>query len=90
MAGIRQKWRDLETKQKTFAVATTSLLLLTIGYVGIGYVIASQAIAVNPGCGMWSENTPSDWSTDDDWESFEPCPMADERVESRRDFDAST
>ena len=90
MAGIRQKWRDLETKQKTFAVATTSLLLLTIGYVGIGYVIASQAIAVNPGCGMWSENTPSDWSTDDDWESFEPWPMADERVEIRRDFDAST
>ena len=90
MAGIRQKWRDLETKQKAFAVATTSLLLLTIGYVGIGYVVASQAIAAKPGCGMWSENTPSDWATDDDWESFEPWPMSEERVEIRRDFDPSS
>ena len=89
MTSMRDRWKSLNGRKKLFSISTVLLLLFCCGYIAIGYVVASQAIAVNAGCGMWSENTPSDWDTDDDWESFEPWPDADERVEIRRDFDAS-
>ena len=90
MANVLDKWKSLSRNNKISAIAIVGLIVFSIGYVGIGYVVASQALAVNPGCGMWAENTPSDWDSDDDWESFEPWPAAEERVEIRRDFDASS
>ncbi len=92
MARVREYWGSLDRNKKIFSIFSASILTFLIGYGGIGYIVwssASQALAVNPGCGMWSENTPSDWTVDDDWESFEPWPNSDERVDIRRDFDAS-
>jgi len=77
------------TKQKASPIALIALFVFSIGYVGVGYVVASQAISAKSGCGIWSENTPSEWTSNDDWESFEPWPLAKERVEIRRDFDVS-
>ena len=89
MGRVGYRWSSLHTKQKASAIALACLFGFSIGYVGIGYVIASQAMAANPGCGIWSDNTPSEWTSYDDWESFEPWPLAEERVEIRRDFDVS-
>ena len=60
-------------------------MVIGSGYVGIGYVIASQSLAINPvvGCG---QKTPSNWTVDDDWESFEPWPDSEERVDISRDL----
>ena len=85
---VRKWWKDSPNSKKITAVFLVSTFIFSIGYVGIGYVVA-QSLAINPGCGMWENNTPSNWTVDDDWESFEPWPDADERVEIRRDFDAS-
>ena len=71
MAGVREYWREISKEKKLFSIFSVSILLFCVGYVGIGYVVA-QSLAVNPGCGMWSENSPSDWDVDDDWESFDP------------------
>ena len=86
--GVLDRWKSIERNQK-IAFASIIVLLYSIGYIAIGYVIASQAIAVNPGCGIWSDNNPSDWSSYDDWESFEPWPDSDERVDIRKNFDTS-
>ena len=75
MARVREYWGSLDRNKKIFSIFSASILTFLIGYGGIGYIVwssASQALAVNPGCGMWAENTPSDWTVDDDWESFEP------------------
>ena len=90
MASIKEYWKSLNGRKKLFSLSTVVLMVFGSGYVGIGYVIASQSLAINPGCGMWSENTPSEWDVDDDWESFEPWPDAEERVDIRRDFDVSS
>ena len=90
MASIKEYWNSLDGRKKLFSLSTVLLMVIGSGYVGIGYVIASQSLAINPGCGMWSENTPSSWDVDDDWESFEPWPDAEERVDIRRNFDASS
>ncbi len=87
--GIVNFWKGLEKRKKIGAVSVVSLMIFSIGYIGIGFVIASQAIAVNPGCGIWSENNPTNWSTYDDWESFEPWPDSEERVSIRQNFNAS-
>ena len=92
MARVREYWGSLDRNKKIFSIFSASILTFLISYGGIGYIVwssASQALAVNPGCGMWAENTPSDWTVDDDWESFEPWPDSEERVEIRRGFDAS-
>jgi|GEM_PF-3770725 hypothetical protein len=36
-------------KQKVLVIALVALFVFSIGYVGIGYVIASQAISAKPG-----------------------------------------
>ena len=73
---------------KKFRVAIiTVVLLIPLGYVGIGYMVASASLSVNPGCGMWSDNTPDNWDTDDDWESFEPWDDSSERIEIRKNLE---
>mgnify|MGYP001174335135 FL=1 len=83
-------WKSLSRNTKISAVAVVGLILFSIGYVGIGHVIASQALATKPGCGMWADNTPSDWDADHNWAGFGSGPVAEERVRIRRDFDASS
>ena len=65
------------------------ILFVPLGYVGIGYMVASASLSVNPGCGIWSENTPDNWDTDDDWESFEPWNDSAERIEIRKTLDVT-
>ena len=65
------------------------ILFVPLGYLGIGYMVASASLSVNPGCGMWSENTPDNWDTDDDWESFEPWNDSAERIEIRKTLDVT-
>ena len=55
---------------------------------GLGHVIAKQALTVPHGCGMWESNTPTNWTVDDNWESFEPWADSDQRISMRKDFDA--
>ena len=64
-------------------------MMLPLGYMGIGYMVASASLSINPGCGMWSNNTPDNWTTDDDWESFEPWNDSAERIDIRKNLDVS-
>ena len=81
--------KALYAKQKFLAIGLVSILIFSIGYLGIGFVIATQALTAKPGCGMWEENTPSNWTSEDNWQGFEPWPDAEERVQIRRDFNVS-
>ena len=82
-------WKNASNNKKITALFLTFTFMSSIGYVGIGYVVASQGISANPGCGMWESNTPDNWTTDDDWESFEPWNDSTERIEIRKNFDVS-
>ncbi|HAJ05976.1 MAG TPA: hypothetical protein DCL76_05435 [Chloroflexi bacterium] len=79
----------MKYNKKLIIISISTISILLVLYLGIGYVIASQAIAAKPGCGLWSGNTPSNWSPNDDWSSFEPWPSAQERIRIRRDFDVT-
>ena len=75
-------------KKLFFVVSVVSALLLPSIWFGLGHVIAKQALAVPHGCGMWESNTPTNWTVDDDWESFEPWADSEQRISMRKDFDA--
>ena len=45
-------------------------------------------MTVPHGCGLWESNTPTNWTVDDDWESFEPWADSEQRISMRKDFDA--
>ena len=90
MASIREYWKSLNGKKKIYRISAVVLMVIGYGSFGNGYLIATQSLAIIRGCGMWSENTPSNWDVDDDWESFEPWPDAEERVDIRRNFDVSS
>lgn len=59
-----------------------------IVWFGLGHIIAKQALTVPHGCGIWESNTPTNWTVDDDWQSFEPWEDSDQRISMRKDFDA--
>ena len=90
MAGAREYWGSISRRKKIFSVSTAVVLLLvpTIWF-GLGHVIAMQALTSPHGCGIWESNTPTNWTVDDDWESFEPWPDSENRISIRKDFDAS-
>ena len=73
----------IENKRKIVAIFLASTFLFSLAYIGIGYTVASQGISANPGCGMWASNTPDNWTTNDDWESFEPWNDSEERIDIR-------
>ena len=79
----------LKQPKKVISIFLTCMFIFSIGYVGVGYVVASQGISANPGCGMWDSNTPDNWTTDDNWESFEPWNDSEERIDIRKNFDVS-
>jgi acetyl esterase/lipase len=81
--------KALYSKQKPLAIALVTILVFSFGYVGIGFVISVQALTAKPGCGMWDENTPANWTSDDNWKGFEPWPEFEKRVQIRRDFNVS-
>ena len=77
---LRRRW-------PIFVICVVAILIGT-SYVGIGYMIASQALAAQPGCGIFADNTPDDWSVTEDWNSsyFQESENAERRVSIRRDF----
>ena len=75
-------------KKLFFVISAISALILPSIWFGLGHVIAKQALAVPHGCGMWESNTPTNWTVDDDWESFEPWADSEQRIYMRKDFDA--
>ena len=80
----------IKGRKKLFLViSVVSALLLPSIWFGLGHVIAKQALAVPHGCGMES-NTPTNWTVDDDWESFEPWADSEQRISMRKDFDANS
>lgn len=88
MGGIKEYWNSNSRRSKVFSVATVTLLLLApIVWFGLGHVIAMQALTSPHGCGIWETNTPTNWTSNDDWESFEPWPDSDERISMRKNFD---
>ena len=70
-------------------IAVALMIVLPTVYLGLGYVIASQAIAAKPGCYVWEDNHPDSWTSFDDWESFGTGEVAEERVAIRQNFDAT-
>jgi|TARA_B100001094_G_scaffold308391_1_gene340987 pimeloyl-ACP methyl ester carboxylesterase len=88
VGGIKEYWNSNSRRSKVFSVATVTLLLLApIVWFGLGHVIAMQALTSPHGCGIWETNTPTNWTSNDDWESFEPWPDSDERISMRKNFD---
>lgn len=77
------------SRQKIMALSLIFIFILSSAYVGIGYAVASASLSVNPGCGIWENNTPDNWNTHDDWQSFEPYNDSLERITIRRDYDVS-
>ena len=88
MEPVLSKISSLNKKRIT-AISLITIFVLSTAYVGIGYAVASASLSINPGCGIWSNNTPDNWTTNDDWNSFEPYNDSEERITIRRDFDVS-
>ncbi len=80
---VRRRW-------PFFVVGVVGILLGT-SYVGIGYVIASQALGAQPGCGTFADNTPDSWTAEEEWNSsyFQESENAERRISIRRDFNLS-
>ena len=77
---IRRRW--------PFFVIGVVVILIGTSYVGVGYMVASQALAAQPGCGTCADNTPDNWTVTEDWNSsyFQNSENAERRVSIRRDF----
>jgi len=58
-------------KKLFISTSVVLVLLLPTIWFGLGHVIAKQALTVPHGCGLWESNTPTNWTVDDNWESFE-------------------
>ena len=77
-----------DRKRLFLSISLALVLLLPAVWFGLGHVIAKQALTVPHGCGLWESNTPTNWTVDDDWESFEPWADSEQRISMRKDFDA--
>ena len=77
-----------DRKKLFLSLSVVLVLLLPAIWFGLGHVIAKQALTVPHGCGLWESNTPTNWTVDDDWESFEPWADSEQRISMRKDFDA--
>jgi len=78
-----------ERKKLFLSISVVLALLLPTIWFGLGHVIAKQALTVPHGCGLWESNTPTNWTVDDDWESFEPWADSEQRISMRKDFNAT-
>ncbi|MFL2940258.1 MAG: hypothetical protein BEU01_02010 [Marine Group III euryarchaeote CG-Epi4] len=78
-----------ERKRLFLSISVVLVLLLPMIWFGLGHIIAKQALTVPHGCGLWESNTPTNWTVDDDWESFEPWADSDQRISMRKNFNAT-
>ena len=78
-----------DRKRLFLSISVVLVLLLPAIWFGLGHVIAKQALTVPHGCGLWESNTPTNWTVDDNWESFEPWADSDQRISMRKDFNAT-
>ena len=78
-----------DRKRLFLSISVVLVLLLPTIWFGLGHIIAKQALTVPHGCGLWESNTPTNWTVDDDWESFEPWADSEQRISMRKDFDAT-
>ena len=78
-----------DRKRLFLSISVVLVLLLPAIWFGLGHVIAKQALTVPHGCGLWEPNTPTNWTVDDNWESFEPWADSDQRISMRKDFNAT-
>ena len=78
-----------DRKRLFLSTSVVLVLLLPTIWFGLGHIIAKQALTVPHGCGLWESNTPTNWTVDDDWESFEPWADSEQRISMRKDFDAT-
>ena len=79
----------IDPKSRPVQITVALMIVLPTVYLGLGYVIASQAIAAKPGCYVWEDNHPDSWTSFDDWESFGTGEVAEVRVPIRQNFDSS-
>ena len=79
-----------DRKRLFLSISVVLVLLLPTIWFGLGHVIAKQALTVPHGCGLWESNTPTNWTVDDDWESFEPWADSEQRISMRKDFNATS
>lgn len=79
-----------DRKRLFLSISVVLVLLLPAIWFGLGHVIAKQALTVPHGCGLWESNTPTNWTVDDDWESFEPWADSEQRISMRKDFNATS
>ena len=78
-----------ERRKLFLSISVALVLLLPTIWFGLGHIIAKQALTVPHGCGLWESNTPTNWTVDDDWESFEPWADSDQRISMRKNFNAT-
>ena len=78
-----------DRKRLFLSISVVLVLLLPTIWFGLGHVIAKQALTVPHGCGLWESNTPTNWTVDDDWESFEPWADSEQRISMRKNFNAT-
>ena len=78
-----------DRKRLFLSISVVLVLLLPTIWFGLGHIIAKQALTVPHGCGLWESNTPTNWTVDDDWESFEPWADSEQRISMRKDFNAT-
>ena len=78
-----------DRKRLFLSISVVLVLLLPAIWFGLGHVIAKQALTVPHGCGLWEPTTPTNWTVDDNWESFEPWADSEQRISMRKDFNAT-
>ena len=78
-----------DRKRLFLSISVVLVLLLPAIWFGLGHVIAKQALTVPHGCGLWEPNTPTNWTVDDNWESFEPWADSEQRISMRKDFNVT-
>ena len=78
-----------DRKRLFLSISVVLVLLLPAIWFGLGHVIAKQALTVPHGCGLWEPNTPTNWTVDENWESFEPWADSEQRISMRKDFNAT-
>ena len=91
MTQLIERLKDFGERRRRLliGIGVAILLILPTIWFGLGHVIAKQALTVPHGCGLWESNTPTNWTVDDDWESFEPWPDSEQRISMRKNFNAT-
>ena len=94
--GFMVKSREFQAPNETskrkiaiYSILYVIMLLIPIMYSGLGYVIASQSgLELSQTCGVFENNTPSDWDMDDeDW--YLDYPDGEDRIKLRQEMNVS-